>query len=640
MSDKLNFIDHFFDEKGPLASHLTNYQKRDGQVQMAQFIDESISLKKTVVIEAGTGIGKTLGYLLPLVRQNKKIIISTATKNLQEQLLEKDFPILQKALKLNFNVSILKGRSNYLCHHRVNNHSKMFFSKADASTFSDIEGVLKKTNTGDVAELKKNLSGNIIHAVTSTSENCLFGDCKFSNDCFVNKARRRAHSAEVIIVNHHLFFSDFFNENDDANNLLPKSDVIVFDEAHNLIDLAMLYSSKIFSSLKLNRVLDDLINHLKNSVIGLESFSMIFNRYNFSISQLLDLVKDEPQKISLYKLSQLKAFKDHLIEIMNNLEELINAIKEPGFINKDIDASIKELNNFIELLKNIINPSEKKNALWLEKFNNSISIHITPVDVKGIFSKTTASNDSMVFTSATMTTNNNFDYFKDLTGLKDIETRVFESPFNYEKNALLHIPMGLPNPNEKDFFSSLVDYAYPAIKLNKGRTLFLTTSLNGVEQVANQFEFINNRNVDTLNILRQGMLPNQLLIEEFKNSQNSVLIGSFSFWEGIDLIGDNLTLLIIDKLPFKSPDDPIVDAKINLLNEKDFFMKSQIPMTTLLMKQGMGRLIRNFSDKGVAILGDNRIQKKYYGKQILKSLPPFQLVQDYNQVLNFIEELR
>ena len=640
MSDKPNFFDHFFDEKGPLASHLTNYQKRDGQVQMAQFIDESVTLKKTVVIEAGTGIGKTLGYLLPLVRQNKKIIISTATKNLQEQLLEKDFPILQKALKLNFNVSILKGRSNYLCHHRINNHSKMFFSKADASIFSDIEGVLKKTNTGDVAELKKNLSGNITHAVTSTSENCLFGDCKFSNDCFVNKARRRAHSAEVIIVNHHLFFSDFFNENDDANNLLPKSDVIVFDEAHNLIDLAMLYSSKIFSSLKLNRVLDDLINHLKNSVIGLENFSMIFNRYNFSISQLLDLVKDEPQKISLYKLSQLTTFKDHLIEIMNNLEELINAIKEPGFINKDIDASIKELNNFIELLKNIINPSEKKNALWLEKFNNSISIHITPIDVKGIFSKTTASSDSMVFTSATMTTNNNFDYFKDLTGLKDIETRVFESPFNYEKNALLHIPMGLPNPNEKDFFSSLVDYVYPAIKLNKGRTLFLTTSLNGVEQVANQFEFINSRNADTLNILRQGMLPNQLLIEEFKNSQNSVLIGSFSFWEGIDLIGDNLTLLIIDKLPFKSPDDPIVDAKINLLNEKDFFMKSQIPMTTLLMKQGMGRLIRNFSDKGVAILGDNRIQKKYYGKQILKSLPPFQLVQDYNQVLNFIEELR
>ena len=639
MLDKPNFFDHFFDEKGPLASHLTNYQKRDGQVQMAQFIDESVTLKKTVVIEAGTGIGKTLGYLLPLVRQNKKIIISTATKNLQEQLLEKDFPILQKALKLNFNVSILKGRSNYLCHHRINNHSKMFFSKADASIFSDIEGVLQKTNTGDVAELKKNLSGNIIHAVTSTSENCLFGDCKFSNDCFVNKARRRAHSAEVIIVNHHLFFSDFFNENDDANNLLPKSDVIVFDEAHNLIDLAMLYSSKIFSSLKLNRVLDDLINHLKNSVIGLENFSMIFNRYNFSISQLLDLVKDEPQKISLYKLGQLTTFKDHLIETMNNLEELINAIKEPGFINKDIDASIKELNNFIELLKNIINPSEKKNALWLEKFNNSISIHITPIDVKGIFSKTTASSDSMVFTSATMTTNNNFDYFKDLTGLKDIETRVFESPFNYEKNALLHIPMGLPNPNEKDFFSSLVDYAYPAIKLNKGRTLFLTTSLNGVEQVANQFEFINNRNVDTLNILKQGMLPNQLLIEEFKNSQNSVLIGSFSFWEGIDLIGDNLTLLIIDKLPFKSPDDPIVDAKINLLNEKDFFMKSQIPMTTLLIKQGMGRLIRNFSDKGVAILGDNRIQKKYYGKQILKSLPPFQLVEDYNQVLNFIEEL-
>ena len=640
MSDKSNFFDHFFDEKGPLANHLTNYQKRDGQVQMAQFIEESVTLKKTVVIEAGTGIGKTLGYLLPLVRQNKKIIISTATKNLQEQLLEKDFPILQKALKLNFNVSILKGRSNYLCHHRINNHSKMFFSKADASTFSDIEGVLKKTNTGDVAELKKNLSGNIIHAVTSTSENCLFGDCNFSNDCFVNKARRRAHSAEVIIVNHHLFFSDFFNVNDDANNLLPKSDVIVFDEAHNLIDLAMLYSSKIFSSLKLNRVLDDLINHLKNSVIGLEKFSMIFNRYNFSISQLLDLVKDEPQKISLYKLSQLTTFKDHLIEIINNLEELINAIKEPGFINKDIDASIKELNNFIELLKNIINPSEKKNALWLEKFNNSISIHITPIDVKGIFSKTTASSDSMVFTSATMTTNNNFDYFKDLTGLKDIETRVFESPFDYEKNALLHIPMGLPNPNEKDFFSSLVDYVYPAINLNKGRTLFLTTSLNGVEQVANQFEFLNSRNVGTLNILRQGMLPNQLLIEEFKNSQNSVLIGSFSFWEGIDLIGDNLTLLIIDKLPFKSPDDPIVDAKINLMNEKDFFMKSQIPMTTLLMKQGLGRLIRNFSDKGVAILGDNRIQKKYYGKQILKSLPPFQLVEDYNQVLNFIEELR
>ena len=311
MSDKVDFFDNFFAETGSLSKAVENYQMRVGQVAMSKFIDEVLHTNQSVAIEAGTGIGKTIGYLMPLIRQNKKIIISTATKNLQEQMLKKDFPILQKALGINFNVTLLKGRANYLCHHRIQNNSNLFYSKKEVLAFNDIEHFFKSSKTGDISEIQDlELSGNVLHAVTSTSENCLFNECKYSKDCFVNKARRRAHQAEVVIVNHHLFFSDFFNDNDEANNLLPSSDVIVFDEAHNLIDLATLYSSKVFSSLKLNRVLDEFISHLKKSVVSLDKFSNIFQQYNFLISQMMDYVKDENRRVSLHKLNKLDLFRE------------------------------------------------------------------------------------------------------------------------------------------------------------------------------------------------------------------------------------------------------------------------------------------------------------------------------------------
>ena len=641
MSDKVDFFDNFFAETGALSKAVENYQMRVGQIEMSKFIDEALHTNQSVAIEAGTGIGKTIGYLMPSIRQNKKIIISTATKNLQEQMLKKDFPILQKALGINFNVTLLKGRTNYLCHHRIQNNSNLFYSKKEVLAFNDIEHFFKSSKTGDISEIQDlELSGNVLHAVTSTSENCLFNECKYSKDCFVNKARRRAHQAEVVIVNHHLFFSDFFNDNDEANNLLPSSDVIVFDEAHNLIDLATLYSSKVFSSLKLNRVLDEFISHLKKSVVSLDKFSNIFQQYNFLISQMMDYVKDENRRVSLHKLNKLDLFReasDKLSELLSNLILTMNTL---GFINKDIDSCVNELKSMNNLLTEIAEPIQDKNALWLERFSQSFSIHITPIDVKGIFNDTSKfANSCLVFTSATITTNGTFDYFKELTGLSDIKTQIFESPFDYNKNAILHIPEDLPDPNAYDFFSSLVDYIYPAIKLNQGRTLILTTSLKGIDEIAECIESILKKDANNLKILKQGLYSNHQLISQFKKSHNTVLIGSYSFWEGIDLIGDDLTLLVIDKLPFKSPDDPIVEAKINLLKDKNFFMKTQIPMTTLMMKQGLGRLIRDFSDRGVAIIGDNRIRKKFYGKQILSSLPPYKIVSDYNEVLQFIEDM-
>src|SRR5210317_2344588 len=303
MSDKVDFFDNFFAETGALSKAVENYQMRVGQVEMSKFIDEALHTNQSVAIEAGTGIGKTIGYLMPSIRQNKKIIISTATKNLQEQMLKKDFPILQKALGINFNVTLLKGRTNYLCHHRIQNNSNLFYSKKEVLAFNDIEHFFKSSKTGDISEIQDlELSGNVLHAVTSTSENCLFNECKYSKECFVNKARRRAHQAEVVIVNHHLFFSDFFNENDEANSLLPESDVIVFDEAHNLIDLATLYSSKTFSTLKTNRILEELIALLKKSFVKLDPVTNHFNHYNLILSQLNESIKNENKRISLYKI--------------------------------------------------------------------------------------------------------------------------------------------------------------------------------------------------------------------------------------------------------------------------------------------------------------------------------------------------
>jgi ATP-dependent DNA helicase DinG len=641
MSEKVNFFDNFFSNKGPLSKVVKNYQIRDGQIEMSKFIHETIANGQSSIIEAGTGIGKTIGYLLPIIRENKKIIISTATKNLQEQLIKKDFPILQKSLGLNFNVTTLKGRANYLCHHRVNNNSNLFYSKKDAEILNDIGRKLENHATGDLSEIKDiSISGSVQHAITSTSENCLFNDCKFNKECFINKARRKAHGAEIIIVNHHLFFSDFFNEDDEANSLLPEADVIVFDEAHNLFDLATLFSSKIFSSFKLNRTLDELLNLLKKSFIQMDNFSQSFNNYNLLISELMNLLRDENKRASVHRLKNHEQFVKQLIELKKLLLSLINSVGNLGYINREIDNNLKELKKLSDLLYNITNPEQLNCAVWMEKFNNSFSIHITPIDIKNIFGDDSKQIDaSLIFSSATITANENFDYFKNLTGLKTVKTKIIQSPFDYKKNALLHLPQNLPDPNDDDFFESLSDYIYPAIKLNEGKTLILTTSIKGIGKIGLALEHLIQNDKSNLLILKQGDMPNNQLIDQFKSNPNTILIGSYAFWEGVDLIGNDLSLLVIDKLPFKSPDDPIVDAKINILKETDFFMKTQIPMTSLLMKQGLGRLIRDFNDRGVAIVCDNRMYKKNYGRQILRSLPPYRLVDDYNDVLKFIENL-
>jgi ATP-dependent DNA helicase DinG len=642
MSNKLDFFNHFYSNTGPLSKVLKNYQLRQGQVEMSSFVDDAVNTNQPAVIEAGTGIGKTIGYLLPLLRQNKKIIISTATKNLQDQMLQKDFPVLQKALGINFNVSLLKGRSNYLCHHRIYQNSDLFFSKNDAVAFSHIESTLNDYKAGDLNEVEDvKLSSNIIHAVTSNSDNCLFSDCKYSKECFVNKARRRAHQAEVVIVNHHLFFSDFFNENDEANSLLPESDVIVFDEAHNLLDLATLYSSKTFSTLKTNRILEELIALLKKSFVKLDPVTNHFNHYNLILSQLNESIKNENKRISLYKIKNKTNFKQSLSDLTDLLGLISEVISSNGLINRDIENSLNELKSLNSILAEIINPTNKKYAIWLERFNSSFSIHLTPVDIKGIFGDDSKKiNSNFIFSSATITTNQDFEYFRELTGFKEIKTKIIDSPFDYRNNAVLHLPQNLPNPNDQEYSSALTDYIYPAIKLNGGRTLILTTSLRAIDEIEVRLNQIIKSNFDDLSILRQGSQPNQMLIDQFKQNNRSILIGSLAFWEGVDLIGDDLSLLIIDKLPFKSPDDPVIDARINLMEEKDFFKKTQIPMTSLLIKQGLGRLIRDFKDKGVAIIGDKRIKQKFYGKHILNSLPPYYLMDDYNGVLKFIESMK
>ena len=634
--NEINFYDTYYSSKGPLNNLIENYKTRIGQVEMSSFLDDIFRNNKSAIIEAGTGIGKTLGYLIPALRLNKKIIISTATKNLQNQLFKKDLQVAQKSLGINFTVQTLKGRANYICLHRFN-QNQIFNGLNDQKNYHAVSRFLTKTKTGLLEEVPDyNASKEMTLSVTSTSENCLHSKCDFSNDCYINKARRKSNKAEVIIVNHHLFFSDFYRK-DESGNILPDADIIIFDEAHNLIDIAQQYVTKKFSSASLMNIVNELIQQLRKGLIQIDPLTQSFNSLNIDISSLSTMFKNFG-KISLYKFEKREEFYEGVKSLQNSLIQILNKTSDIKS-NDDIEKILEQLEGFAETLNDI---SKYRDSLeyisWVEGYRQSFSINLSPIKVEGIFKKTQAENTfkSILFSSATLAVEDDFELFKQFAGIENIETKKINSPFDYEQNAILNIPQKLPIPSENDFYPRLVEYVYPLIQANFGKTLILTTSLRGLGLIRDELQVKINQNGEDLSLFVQGDQSSQQLIDKYLQSKNAILIGSLSFWEGLDFKGDHLRLLIIDKLPFETPDDPLIDARINLLKEKDFFNSYQLPKMLINLNQGLGRLIRDFDDKGAVVLCDKRVIQKPYGKKILRSISPFKLSDNYNDVFKYI----
>ena len=638
-------IDEIFSDDGALHEVIPDYRKRSEQLDMSKAVNATIQQKNSLIVEAGTGVGKTFSYLVPALINGGKVVISTATKNLQDQLFLKDIPTIRDALKIPVKINILKGRSNYICQLRMENSliEGQFYNREDASFIKQIKTFSDHSNTGEVSEINDiPESSTIWPSVTSTKENCLGQNCEFAKSCFLIKARKEALAAEVLIVNHHLFFADFILKDEDVSEILPAADTVIFDEAHQIPDVGSIFFGDNFSTIQILNLIQDIQLSFKNIAKNLEELDVICKDILMFIVELRNYLDSRNNRISYNKIPNKQEFSEKLEELIDGIGKLNN------FIDSHKDQS-PEMIKLSERVKSLVNITQIWRAndsndfvYWLDIFAKSIQFNITPISISNQFRKLQdKTKASWIFTSATLAVNESFEHFQTMMGLEEASTLQLKSPFNYNENACLYVPIDMPEPNTEMFNLALIKKALPLILAAKGRAFILSTSIKSMNEITSflkdEFE---KENIE-FPILNQGMAPKNMLLDQFRSHGNAVLVGSLSFWEGIDVRGSALSLVIIDKLPFQSPGDPVFESKINMLKAKggNPFMSLQLPQAIITLKQGAGRLIRDEFDKGVLMICDLRIINKPYGKKIWRSLPAFKRTRDENDAIDFLKRL-
>jgi len=558
-------IADFFSPNGALAAHIPNFRSRPQQVEMAEAIAEAIAANGLLIAEAGTGTGKTFAYLVPALLAGGKVVISTGTKNLQDQLFQRDLPMVRDALKAPVSIALLKGRANYVCHYHLERAQSdgRLPTREDVRHLARIVKYAKITQTGDkggLADVPETAS--IWMHVTSTRDNCLGQECPSHKDCFVLKARKEAMTADVVVVNHHLFFADVMLRDEGVAELLPACNTVIFDEAHQLPETASLFFGE-------NMLLEKQAERSE----GLEN---CWNRG-------LELAR---------KISQWKD-------------------------NTQLDM-----------------------VRWVEIFNHSVQLNTTPLSIAEIFAKQIgATPRAWIFTSATLAVKRDFSHYQGEMGLITAKTACWDSPFNYPEQALLYSPENMPDPNSPGYTEAVIAAALPLIIASKGRAFLLFTSLRAMQRAHEillaEFDLKNLK----YPLMLQGEGSRNELLSRFREHGNAVLLGSQSFWEGVDVRGEALSLVVIDKLPFAPPDDPVLAARIAQITKqgRNAFMEYQLPRAVINLKQGAGRLIRDESDHGVLMICDPRLIGKPYGKRIWQSLPPFKRTRVLSEAVAFFD---
>ncbi len=619
-------IAQFFAEDGPLSQAIKGYQPRQEQILMASAIAEAIENADTLIVEAGTGTGKTFAYLVPALLSKQKTIISTGTKHLQDQLFEKDIPLLIQILKFPISTALLKGRSNYLCLYRTKTLRTRgrFENKRQVEQFFRIERFAQQDSIGDITQLSGITESDLWPQVTSTTENCLHNECPDFEECFVFKARKKAMDADLVVINHHLLCADLALKQEGFGELLPEAEIIIIDEAHQLAETAGLFFSIHLSTKQLHDWVDDLN---KSIAVEASDFSEHDVTADALFKALVELRKALPaynQRYALADFAENNAITDLYQEVYDILKHL-HDICEPLKIRAQSFAKLLErLEEYINTWKILLlaeKTEHSANAInWLETFTHTITFHSTPLDISEQFRKNSGLlQASWIFTSATLAVKDDFNYFARPLGLDSKKSLKLESPFDYPRTSLLYHPDHLPLPNDPRFLPEMIETIIPILETTKGRAFILFTSYRAL----NEAKMLLQSRVD-FPLFVQGDLPKMALIEKFKESGNGILLGTMSFWEGVDVKGDALSCVIIEKFPFASPADPIEQAKMALIKEQGYdpFNTYQLPKAIIALKQGVGRLIRDHDDYGVLVIADTRLSKSRYGKRFLESLPP------------------
>ncbi|OCG57077.1 ATP-dependent DNA helicase [Gilliamella sp. Nev3-1] len=626
-----------FSENGLLAQAIDGFVAREPQRNMASKVSESIKKQHSLVVEAGTGTGKTFAYLVPALRSDKKVILSTGSKNLQEQLFSKDLPIIKKALNYSGKITLLKGRSNYLCLERLY-HQYAVAGDLDKDLRVDLARVKNwsiKTKDGDISKCTTVTEDNPIWPIlTSTNDNCLGSDCEHYNDCYVVKARKRALNADIVVVNHHLFLADVVVKDSGFGELIPKADVMIFDEAHQLPDLACHYFGQQLSSRQLFDLSKEINLCYRTEVKDMSQLQQCADKLQKCTQDLRIAINQQLPKGNLRFLFNQEAIKKELSYLLDALsfchEVLLLAVGR----SSTLDNCLERINQYNTLLKRLQETNVTGFSYWYESSHNYFIFALTPLSVADKFTELlTERKGSWIFTSATLSVNNQLDYFTKRLGLTNADSLILESPFDYLHQTVMCVPRYIPSPNEKGNAEKLADILLPVIEANHGRCFFLCTSYAMMNALAKQF-----RELTKLPVLVQGETSKVKLLEQFIHSGNALLIATSSFWEGIDVRGDTLSCVIIDKLPFTSPDDPLIKARMEdcQMQGGDAFYDVQLPEAVITLKQGVGRLIRHHNDRGAVIICDNRLVMKPYGATFINSLPPSPRTRDINKVINFL----
>ena len=624
---------------GSLSELIEDYAVRDQQIEMAEAIADALHNKESLVCEAGTGTGKTFAYLIPTLQSGMKTIISTGTKHLQDQLFQRDLKIIQQAVGIPVNVALLKGRGNYLCleHLRIAEQDNRMLDKASLAQLRDVKEWSQQTNSGDLAELT-NLPENaaVRTYITSTTDNCLGQNCDFYNNCFVFRARRQAIEADVTIVNHHLLLADMALREQGYGELLPVADVVIFDEAHQLPDLVSQFFSVSLTSHQYFDLLRDCKAAYFDEAADLPKFLELLDTMETAIRQLRLAFGRDGKRIAWHQIKDDETVKAALSVLMERSHDVHHVLD--GFANrgKKLDACFKRLSNMMNLLDSFMEPDRTGAILWLEIRGQGFLLHQTPLDIAQAFQERMSEYECQcIYTSATLTVNNSFDHFSHRLGINETKEKIWSSPFDFMKQALLYLPTEMPDPRDEGYTERVVEAAIPVLNLTRGRAFFLFTSHRALklaaESIASKIDYP---------IFVQGQAPRTELLDSFRRTKHAVLLGTQSFWEGVDVKGQALSCVIIDKLPFAAPDDPVLQARMKRLEEEGGkpFMEHQLPEAVIVLKQGVGRLIRDSRDYGVLMICDPRLTTKSYGKLFLKSLPQMNRTNSLVEVKTFFDQ--
>jgi ATP-dependent DNA helicase DinG len=626
-------------EDGALVRRLNPYQVREAQITLSTSIAETIDDRDVLVAEAGTGTGKTFAYLVPAILSGQRTIISTGTRALQDQLYHRDLPRVKTALGVGLKTALLKGRANYLCHYRMQQaKGESFASREIAAQFQTIVSWSGKTQRGDLAELNSIPDDSPVRGVvTSTAENCIGSECPFWSECFVVRARQEAQAADLVVVNHHLLLADLAIKQEGFGEILPGANTFILDEAHQLPELAAQFFGEGVSARQLQDVARDVLLECKNVTGAIGSLQNPVRSLEHAVRALRAAVDKKPARGAQQRLLDDRAVDQAFDELTQTLETLHMALGSLAESSPGMETGLARVDQYLNFLRRWLDQSEtdaseEMPVRWYEITQRGFRLQSTPLDVSAPLRRyREQSHASWIFTSATLAIEGGMQHIAEKLGLDEPRTLLQQSPFRWQEQALCYLPKNLPEPNVPHYTRAVIDIAKQSLNHSQGRAFLLFTSHRALREASEALKD------GPWPLFVQGSAPKLELLERFRASGNGVLLGAASFWEGVDVAGDALSLVLIDKLPFAAPDDPVLEARLNAVRRRggNPFFEEQLPQAIIALKQGVGRLIRSFEDRGVLVLCDPRISSKGYGRSFLSSLPPMKLTRSLDDVEQF-----